>query len=65
MVARVILYHSFRLMTSINLPYVIAGSITKCRNDRLGLRLVHLLIFDVFSVSFYVFIKIHDMINFV
>ena len=44
-------------MTSINLSYDITGTITKCHNDRLGLKLVYLWIFNDFSVIFDVFIK--------
>ena len=50
-------------MTSINLSYAIAGSITKCHNDSLGLKLVYLRIFNDFSVIFSVFIKIHEYAN--
>ena len=47
-------------MTSIDLSYDITGSITKCHNDRLGLKLVYLWIFNDFSVIFNVFIKVHE-----
>ena len=51
-------------MTSINLSYDITGSISKCHNDSLGLKLVYLCIFNGFSVIiFNVFIKIHEYAN--
>ena len=50
---------SFRRMTSINLSYDITGSITKCHNDSLDLK-VYLSIFYDVSVIFNVFIKIHE-----
>ena len=54
---------SFRSMTSINLSYDITGLLTKCHNDCLGVKLVYLWIFNDFSVSFNVFIKIHEYAN--
>ena len=50
-------------MTSINMSYDITGSITKCHNDRLGLKLVYLWMFYYFSVILNVFIKIHEYAN--
>ena len=50
-------------MTSIDLSYDITGSITKCHNDRLGLKLVYLWIFNNFCVIFKVFIKVHEYAN--
>ena len=44
-------------------PYDITGSIIKCQNDSLGLKLVYLWVFNDFSVIFKVFIKIHDYAN--
>ena len=53
---------SFRCMTSINLLYDITGSITKCHNDSLDLKVVYRFFYD-FSVMFDVFIKIHEYAN--
>ena len=50
-------------MLSINLLYDITGSITKCHNNSLGLKLVDLSICNDFSVIFNVFIKIHEYAN--
>ena len=50
-------------MPSINLSYDITGSITKCHNDSLGLKLVYLGTFNDFSVIFNVFFKIHEYAN--
>ena len=50
-------------MTSINLSYDNTGSITKCYNDSLGLKLVYSWIFHDFSVIFIFFIKIHEYAN--
>ena len=47
-------------MASTDLSYDITGSITKCHNDSLGLKLVYLRILMIFSVIFHVFIKIHE-----
>ena len=48
---------SFTPMTSINLSNDITGLMTKCLNDRLGLKLVYmyLQIFSDFSVIFLMF----------
>ena len=54
---------SYRPRSSINFPYDITGSITKCQNDSLGLKSVYLWIFIDFSVIFNVFIKIHEYTN--
>ena len=54
---------SYRPRSSIHLSYNITGSTTKCQNDSLGLKLVYLWIFYVFSVIFNVFIKIHEYAN--
>ena len=43
---------SFRAMTSIQLSYGITGSITKRQIDTLGLKIVHCLDFNDFSVIF-------------
>ena len=43
---------SCRPRTSINLSYTITGSITKCQNDSLGLKLDYLWIFNAFSAIF-------------
>ena len=44
-------YFSFRTRSSIDLSYNITGSITKCHNDSLGLKLVHLWKFrDFFAI---------------
>ena len=51
-------------MASIDLSYDITGSIIKCHNDSLGLKLVYLLILMIFSVIFHVFIKIHEYENY-
>ena len=51
-------------MTSIHLSYAITGSMTKCHKDSLGLKLVHLWIFNDFSLVFFnVFIKINEYVN--
>ena len=46
-------YFSYRTRSSIDLSYDITGSITKCHNDSLGLKLVHLWNFKDFSVIFH------------
>ena len=46
-----------------NLSYNITGSITKCQNGSLDLKLVYLWIFKAFSVIFNVFINIHEYAN--
>ena len=44
-------YFSYRTRSLIDLSYNITGSITKCHNDSLGLKLVHLRNFkDVFAI---------------
>ena len=50
-------------MKSIDLLYDITGSITKCNNYSLGLKIVYLWTSNEFSVSFNVFITIHDYAN--
>ena len=35
-------YFSYRTRSAIDLSYNVTGSITKCHNDSLGLKLVHL-----------------------
>ena len=45
-------YFSYRIRLSINVSYDISGSITKCHNDSLGLKLVHLRIFAIFLFFF-------------
>ena len=54
---------SFRLMASIHLSYAITGSIIKCQNDSLGLKLVYLWILTIFLSFFNVFIKIDEYVN--
>ena len=45
-------YFSYRPRSSINVLFYITGSITKCQNDSLGLKLVYLWIFNVFFCHF-------------
>ena len=47
-------------MTSITLTYDITGSIAKCRNDSLGLKLVYTWIFTDLLLYSNVFINIHE-----
>ena len=46
-------YFSYRTRSSIDLSYNITGSIRKCRNDSLGLKLVHLWNFKDFFAIFH------------
>ena len=56
---------SYRTRSSINSSFDITGSITKCHNDSLGLKLVHLLIFKDSSAIFHVFMKINEYANYI
>ena len=53
-------YFSYRTRSSIDLSYNITGSITKCHNDCLGLKLVHLWNFKDFLPFF---MKINEYTN--
>ena len=53
-------YFSYRTRSSIDLSYNITGTITKCHNDSLGLKLVHLWNFKDF---FAIFMKINEYAN--
>ena len=50
-------------MASIILSSVITGAITMCHNDRLEMKLGHLLFFMCFFCHFKVLIKIHEYAN--
>ena len=50
----------YRTRSSINLSYDITGSITKCHNGSLGLKLVHLWIFKDFFAILHIFIRINE-----
>ena len=52
---------SFRPTTVLILSYAITGSIAKCHNDILGLKLVYLWIFKDVFVIFNVYIKFMNM----
>ena len=52
---------SHRASASINLSYDITGSTTKCQNDGLGLKLVHLKILNDFLPFFIVSLKLMNM----
>ena len=54
---------SYRTRSSIYMSYDITGSITKCHNDILGLKLVYLWGFKDFSAIFYFFININEYAN--
>ena len=54
---------SYRPRSSINVSYNITGSITKCQNDSLVLKLVYYGFLTLFLSFFDVFIKIHEYAN--